>query len=111
MEAKRTGRIVVGLAGEAVGVGWRFGRHANLRSNAGFVGNAVPAALQADPLIPAASPGAAAQLVSTRAPEREHVAILSRDDRAGGVMSRLPFLRRQLLFAFAHGDASPSRGA
>jgi len=65
MEAKRTGRIIVGLAGEAVGVRRRFGCHANLRGNAGFVRNAVPAALQADALIPAASPGAAARLVST----------------------------------------------
>ena len=91
MEAKRTGRIIVGLAGEAVGVRRRFGCHANLRGNAGFVRNAVPAALQADALIPAASPGAAAPLISAPAPEREHVAIFSCDDRAGGIMPRLPF--------------------
>src|SRR5581483_11230873 len=107
MEAERTRRIVVRRAGEAVGVRRGFGCHTNLRCDAGFVGNAVPAALQAKALIPSASPGTAARLVSARAPECEHVAILSRDDRTGGIVPRLPFLRRQLLFAFALGSTSP----
>ena len=103
--------LIIGRSGEAVWVRRRFGGHTNLRCDAGFVGNAFPAALQAIALIPTAPPGAAARLVSARAPECEHVAIFSRDDRAGGIVPRLPFLRRQALFAFAHDSSSPSRGA
>jgi hypothetical protein len=110
MEAERTRRIEVGSAGEAVRIRRGFGCHLNFRCNAGFVGNAVPAGLQASALIPSASPSAAARLISAPAPELEHVAVFSCDDRAGGIMPRLPFLERQVLLAFAHSKISPSRG-
>src|ERR1700684_4603697 len=109
VQAERMVRIIVGGAREAVRV-WRgFGDHPKLRVNADVVGNAVPAALQPEAVIAAAPPGAAPRLVPAVAPESEHVVIFPGDDRAGGVMARLPFLRRQLLFAFAYGNGSPLR--
>ncbi len=111
VQAERTVLIAVRGAGEAVRVWRRFGQHPIVRGNAGFVGNALRAALQTGALVAAASPGAAARLIPAVAPEPEQVAILPGDDRAGGVMTRLPFFRRQVVFAFAHGNNSPSRGA
>jgi len=88
--------IAVRGARKAVRVWRRLGCHPSSRGNAGVIGNAPVAALQTGALVAAAPPGAAARLIPAVAPEPEQVAILPGDDRAGGVMTRLPFFRRQV---------------